>query len=223
MSASDDQQTGGPPAEGERQRRRRDGSTAARLVAAARVVLARGGPQALTVQAVAEEAGTYPDAVRYHFGGKAGLVSAVVESLADDPRFWAIARDSGTAPRADVLRRLLEADRDLLLDDGSYRDFYALLSGIVLDAELRERVAVLYRGYRAMYAGVVSSEGGFSADELHALETLMIAVIDGLAVQKLLDPDSVRLDVVLPFWEHVLELVFARVSDREPGPAPGQP
>ena len=210
------ERSGGSPPEGERHHRRRDGSTAERLVAAARVVLTRGGPQALTVQAVAEEAGTYPDAVRYHFGGKAGLVSAVVESLADDPRFRAIARDSGTAPRADVLRRLLEADRDLLLDDGSYRDFYALLSGIVLDAELRERVAVLYRGYRAMYAGVVGSEGSFTGDELHALETLMIAVIDGLAVQKLLDPDSVRLDVVLPFWRDVLDLIFAHVGGRRP-------
>jgi len=64
-------------------------------------------------------------------------------------------------------------------------------------------------GFRAMYGGVVGSEGGLSDDELHALETLMIAVIDGLAVQKLLDPAAVRLDVVLPFWEKTLGLVFA--------------
>ena len=38
----------------------------------------------------------------------------------------------------------------------------------------------------------------------------MIAVVDGLAVQKLLDPDSVRLDVVLPFWEDLLHLAFER-------------
>ncbi len=190
----------------------RASTTADRLVAAARSVLTRGGPQALTVQAVAEEAGTYPDAVRYHFGGKAGLISATVESLANDQGFRAIARMSGSAPRADVVHRLVEADHDLLRDDDSYRDFYALLSGIVLDDELRERVAVLYRGYRAMYGGVVGSEGGFSADELHALETLMIAVVDGLAVQKLLDPDSVRLDVVVPFWEDMLQLAFERRS-----------
>ncbi len=170
-------------------------------MAAARSVLARGGPQALTVQAVAEEAGTYPDAVRYHFGGKAGLISAVVESLANDQGFRAIARMTARRRAPTCVHRLIEADHDLLRDDDSYRDFYALLSGIVLDDELRERVAVLYRGFRAMYGGVVGSEGGFSADELHALETLMIAVVDGLAVQKLLDPDSVRLDVVLPFWE----------------------
>jgi len=188
----------------------RTSATANRLVAAARAVLTRGGPQALTVQAVAEEAGTYPDAVRYHFGGKAGLISAVVESLADDQGFRAIARATGTAPRAQVVHRLVEADHDLLLDDDSYRDFYALLSRIVLDDELRERVALLYQGFRSMYGSVVGSEGSFSADELHALETLMIAVVDGLAVQKLLDPDSVRLDVVLPFWEDVLRVVFDR-------------
>ena len=188
----------------------RTSTTADRLVAAARNLLTRGGPQALTVQAVAEEAGTYPDAVRYHFGGKAGLISATVESLANDQGFRAIARMSGSAPRADVVHRLVEADHDLLRDDDSYRDFYALLSGIVLDDELRERVAMLYRGYRAMYGGVVGSEGGFSDDELHALETLMIAVVDGLAVQKLLDPNSVRLDVVLPFWESLLQLAFER-------------
>jgi hypothetical protein len=94
--------------------------------------------------------------------------------------------------------------------DDSYRDFYALLSRIVLDGELRERIALLYQGFRSMYGSVVGSEGGFCEDELHALETLMIAVVDGLAVQKLLDPDSVRLDVVLPFWEDVLRLVFER-------------
>ena len=188
----------------------RTSATADRLVAAARTVLARGGPQALTVQSVAEEAGTYPDAVRYHFGGKAGLISAVVEALSNDQGFRLIARAAGTAPRDEVVHRLIEADHDLLRDDDSYRDFYALLSRIVLDDELRERVAVLYEGFRSTYGGVVGSEGGFSADELHALETLMIAVGDGLAVQKLLDPDAVRLDVVLPFWEDILRLVFER-------------
>jgi AcrR family transcriptional regulator len=188
----------------------RTSATADRLVAAARTVLTRGGPQALTVQSVAEEAGTYPDAVRYHFGGKAGLISAVVEALSNDQGFRVIARSAGTAPRDEVVHRLIDADHDLLRDDDSYRDFYALLSRIVLDDELRERVAVLYQGFRSIYGGVVGSEGGFTADELHALETLMIAVGDGLAVQKLLDPDAVRLDVVLPFWEDVLRLVFAR-------------
>jgi hypothetical protein len=37
-------------------------------------------------------------------------------------------------------------------------------------------------------------------------------------VQKLLDPAAVRLDVVLPFWENVLHLVFAgRPTPRPPG------
>jgi hypothetical protein len=39
---------------------------------------------------------------------------------------------------------------------------------------------------------------------------MMVAVTDGFAVQKLLDPDAVRLDVVLPFRESVLHLVVRR-------------
>ena len=128
-------------------------------MAAARTVLTRGGPQALTVQAVAEEAGTYPDAVRYHFGGKAGLVSAVVESLANDQGFRAIARASGTAPRAEVVHRLVEADHDLLQDDDSYRDFYALLAASCSTTSCARRVALLYQGFRSMYGSVVGSEG----------------------------------------------------------------
>lgn len=182
--------------------------TAERLVAAARALLTGGGPAALTVQAVAHEADTYPDAVRYHFGGKAGLIAAVVESLGNDQTFRAIARQTGAAPREHLLHELTEADHQLLLDSKSYRDYFALLSHIVLEDELRERVAGQYEGYREMYGQVVGTDDGFDAGELHALASLMVAVIDGLAVQKLLDPEGVRLDVVLPFWEDVLQLVL---------------
>ena len=178
-------------------------------MAAARAVLTRGGPQALTVQAVAEEAGTYPDAVRYHFGGKAGLISAVVESLANDEGFRAIARASGTAPRAEVVHRLIEADRDLLRDHDSFRDFYALLSRIVLDGELRERVALLYQGFRAMYGGVVGSEGGLQRRRAARPRDADDRGDRRPGRAEAADPAAVRLDVVLPFWEKTLGLVFA--------------
>ena len=71
----------------------------------------------------------------------------MVEALSNDQGFRVIARAAGTAPRDEVVHRLIEADHDLLRDDDSYRDFYALLSRIVLDEELRERVAVLYEGF----------------------------------------------------------------------------
>ena len=187
-------------------------------------MLARGGPSALTVQSVAEEAHTYPDSVRYHFRNKAGLVAAVVESLVNDQGFRAIARQSGAAPRAEVIHRLTEADGELLLDRDSYRDFFALFAAVLPDAELRERIAELYAGYREMYEGVLRSEGGLSDDEVRVLAILMNAVVDGLAVQKLLDPDAVGIDTVLPYWERLLRSTLdegpedrADTGQRDPG------
>ena len=65
--------------------------TARKLVAAARRLLARGGYEALTVEAVAAEAGAYRDSVRYYFGSKAAFIAAVVDSLAHDQSVSAVA------------------------------------------------------------------------------------------------------------------------------------
>ena len=181
-------------------------------------MLARGGPSALTVQSVAEEAHTYPDAVRYHFGGKAGLVAAVVESLVNDQGFRAIAGQTGAAPRAEVIHRLTVADGELLGDRDSYRDFFALLAAVLPDPELRERIAALYAGYRDMYEGVLRSEGDLSDEHVRLLAILMNAVVDGLAVQKLLDPGAVSIDTVLPYWEGLLRLALGgRSADGDAG------
>ena len=65
--------------------------TARKLVSAARRLLARGGYEALTVEAVAAEAGAYRDSVRYYFGSKAAFIAAVVDSLSHDQSLSAVA------------------------------------------------------------------------------------------------------------------------------------
>ena len=72
--------------------------TSRRLVAAARRLLARGGYESLTVEAVAAEAGVYRDAVRYHFGSKAAFVAAVVDSLSHDQSLNAVAETQAQEP-----------------------------------------------------------------------------------------------------------------------------
>jgi AcrR family transcriptional regulator len=54
------------------------------LLDAAERVLSRGGPQALTLQAVASEAGVSKGGLLYHFTTKAELVAALVERLVED-------------------------------------------------------------------------------------------------------------------------------------------
>jgi AcrR family transcriptional regulator len=54
------------------------------LLDAAEEVLSRGGPQALTLQAVASEAGVSKGGLLYHFSTKSELVAALVERLIKD-------------------------------------------------------------------------------------------------------------------------------------------
>jgi AcrR family transcriptional regulator len=55
--------------------------TAARILEAAKRVLAREGFRGLTFEAIAKEAGENPALIRYHFGSKAGLLAALVDSV----------------------------------------------------------------------------------------------------------------------------------------------
>ena len=167
--------------------------TARRLVTAARKLLARGGFEALTVEAVAAEAGAYRDSVRYYFGSKAAFVAAVVDSLGPRPerrRRRGDARLPAGAPRV----------HSLVAGDRAARRATAPPSRLLRDLPARApgRGAArarrgLYEWYRDLYAG---RHGRRRRRRLRRracalFASLMVAMTDGLAVQKLLDPDGV--------------------------------
>jgi len=179
--------------------------TARRLVAAARRLLARGGFEALTVEAVAAEAGAYRDAVRYYFGSKAAFVATVVDALAHEQSLEGALRTRDLPAGAERVRALIDADRRLAEDLGSFRDFFTILPHALRDEELRERVARLYDWYRALYVRALDGEDAERAAMLQAHAHLMAAMTDGLAVQKLLDPDGVDLEALYRLWAGMLE------------------
>jgi AcrR family transcriptional regulator len=183
--------------------------TARRLVAAARRLLARDGFDALTVEAVAAEAGAYRDSVRYYFGSKAAFVAAVVDSLAHDQMLNAVAETRQLPPGGQRVHSLVAADRKLLDDRDSFRDFFAIFPHVLPDAELRRRVAGLYDWYRGAYADLISGHVGAGEERLAHLASLMVAMIDGLAVQTLLDPEAVDLEALLATWERMLRAALA--------------
>jgi AcrR family transcriptional regulator len=176
---------------------------AERLVAAARRLLARGGYEALTVEAVAAEAGAYRDSVRYYFGSKAAFIAAVVESLAHEQSMTVAEETKKLPPGHTRVHTLVSSDRQLLDDREGFRDFFALFPHIVVDDELRGMVAELYDWYRDLYADAMAAGGGDRA-ELREIASLMVAMIDGLAVQKLLDPEHTDLEALLALWERLL-------------------
>ena len=183
--------------------------TARRLVAAARTLLARGGFEALTVEAVAAEAGAYRDSVRYYFGGKAAFVAAVVDSLAHDQSLAAVEKTREVPAGAERVRALVAGDRQLVDDRDGFRDFFAIFPHVVMDEELRARVAALYDWYRDLYAaGMGDGPDAAREQRLRDLASLMVAMTDGLAVQELLDPDGARLERLFGLWEELLRREF---------------
>jgi len=152
--------------------------TARRLVVAARRLLARGGFDALTVEAVAAEAGAYRDSVRYYFGSKAAFIAAVVDSLAHDQMLNAVAETSRLPSGDQRVHSLVASDRKLLDDRDSFRDFFALFPHVLPDEELRRRVAGLYEWYREAYAELLGVRAGADEERLRCLASLMVAMID---------------------------------------------
>ena len=188
--------------------------TARSMVAAARRVLARDGLSGLTVEAVSAEAGQYRDAVRYHFGSKAGLIAAVVDSLAHDQSLESFVETQAMPPGPERVHALIESDRRLTGDVPTFQDFFAILPLVMRDPELRERVADLYDWYRDLYvrcfSDVADDSDVAARFRLHA--SLMVAVIDGLAIQKALDPEGCDLTALFDLWEAMLHDSLGRVA-----------
>lgn len=185
--------------------------TAQRIVAAARRLLAREGFEALTVDRVAIEAGEYKDAVRYYFGSKAGMIAAVVGSMAHDSSLDGSVKTRDLPPGGQRVRALLEADRRLAEDVATSRDFLSILPHVLRDDDLRSRVARLYEWYRDLYVRCFSE--GLDEARLHRLAlhaSLMVAMIDGLAIQKALDPD-VDLGELFDLWIDVVGASLERL------------
>lgn len=178
--------------------------TARKLVAAARKLLAEGGYDALTVEGVATEAGAYRDSVRYYFGSKAAFIAAVVESLAHDQSMNAYAATRALPSGDQRVHGLVLGERNLVGDRAAFRDFFAILPHVLQDDELRWRIARLYDSYRDLFVGSLRGPDGEGDGRLRDVASLMSAMTDGLAVQKLLDPDGVDLEALFALWERML-------------------
>jgi AcrR family transcriptional regulator len=185
--------------------------TARRLVEAARRVLARDGFDGLTVEAIAAESGEYRDSIRYYFGGKAGLIAAIVDSLAHDQSLEAMRRTRQAAAGESRIAALVECDRDMAEDAAAYRDYFEILPHALKDDDLRARVAALYDWYRGLYVrGLDEESAGAAREELDRYAALMTAMIDGLALQKALDPERIDLEPLFALWDEMLRATLGR-------------
>jgi len=188
-------------------------NTRERLLNAARTVFARGGYHGATVELIASEAGFSTGALYSNFDGKEDLFLALMEreidahareiSAAVEVRHSIAERATGGARQ---WMTMIEREPELLL---LFMEFWAYG---VRDPSVRPKVAARFAQMRELLTRLVA-DGMREFDlelELPAehLALAIDALADGIARQKLTDPDAVPDELM----GRVLSLLFAAVT-----------
>ncbi|MFJ6723789.1 TetR/AcrR family transcriptional regulator [Streptomyces sp. NPDC091281] len=158
----------------------------AEIVRAALEVIAERGYRGASLAAVAERVGLTQQGLLHHFPTKDALLVAVLEERDQ----WDAVPDSRW--RLDLLASLVEYNA---MRPGIIQTFSALLGESVTEGHpAREYFTERYTGVRASMAGILRAEygdrlpGGLTPERA---APLLVAVMDGLQYQWLLDPESV--------------------------------
>lgn len=141
------------------------GDTRARLLDAAGAVIRRDGPQALTLDAVAAQAGVSKGGLLYHFKSKRELLDGLVDRWMDD-----FQRDID-AESGNFARRYVAAN------DGAHAEEVGMLAALVADPQVLAAV----RERHETWQDRVASEGGDPVDA-----TVARLAADGLWLADLL-------------------------------------
>ncbi len=165
-----------------------------RLLEAAISCLQEHGWAKTTTREIVARAGMHVPSVNYYFGTKDALLNdAAVEALR---RWGATTMDAVRATPEDPaaeLRRSLERFHETLAQDRRY--VVAAVEAFAQaerDEELRARLAGAYDAFRAVVVERVhpgATPEAARASGAEALASVLIALFDGLALQRLLTPD----------------------------------
>jgi len=178
--------------------------TAKRILAAARRVLARDGFAGLTFEAISAEAGENKSAIRYYFGGKAGLITTLVDWIDHDDSARLIRELSTDHPDLDrigVLLRIQQEGSKFVKDS---QLFFDLLPHVLRDRKLRARLGELYAWYRDLDRWALAPDVDEPTKaQAERLAALCVAVSDGISIQYAADP-KFDADAAFATWERLL-------------------
>ncbi len=194
--------------------------TARRLLEAARRLLERSGFRALSVQAIADEAGENKALIRYYFGDKNGLLVALVDWLMYDYLWEAWQRLAQLAGDRAELDLLIDgAAGAMLADRTSYMAYFDLLPHVLRDPGMARQLSELLKAYRDFNVRGFWGDRGDPPAVIQDLAALTVALSDGLAVQMLADPDKVDIPRALALWKTFVERTIADAAGTRTTPA----
>ncbi|MBV9898298.1 MAG: TetR/AcrR family transcriptional regulator [Chloroflexi bacterium] len=158
----------------------------ARIVDAAFHVIAERGYAAASIKAIARAAGVAPGLVHYYFASKEDLLIEVLRTVARGRRvaldsfMRARRRDRAAALLRDVLRNIRQ-------NPSGYRLRFELFALGLREPALQPGTRDLLESGRTAIGGFLAELG--DAELARPLASVMLAAVDGLALQHLIDPD----------------------------------
>ncbi len=163
------------------------------LLEAARHCLETQGYARTTARDLVAASGTNLASIGYHFGSKEGLLNeAIANAFADwtDEVNRAVRETPADAP----VERLLEGWREMLGRTEANRPLIVAnmeaMAQIARSPDLRERMAAAYETCRQKIAEVVrESLPGDSGADADVIASFIIAVVDGITLQHMADPE----------------------------------
>jgi AcrR family transcriptional regulator len=166
------------------------------LLEAARRLLEQRGYAHITARDLVAESDTNLASIGYHFGSKAGLLNAAIESAFED---WTdqlaalVMADPDATPIQRGVATWIAALESLPGRRPILQSYVEALAQAQRTPELQAQLARHYRRARRRVAELVAQSlaDGTPADDprCRSIATFVIAVCDGLAVQWLLDPE----------------------------------
>jgi AcrR family transcriptional regulator len=198
-------------------------SNKAALLTAAKQLIGEHGYAGTSVRDLAAASGTNLAAVSYYFGSREELLDqAVLESFLEwTDRLGRAARaDSDAGPTAQIVALVHALLEELPENQPLFAAFLEALLRARRSPQLQGQLAEHYAEQRRRVGELVGAEpaGGEIADRMvEVIASLLIAVVDGLQLQSLLDP------VAVPSGEELAALargLAAGLASRERSTAP---
>ncbi len=172
--------------------------TRARIVAAASKVLAEKGYEATTVKEIAREAQAAPGLVHYYFGGKDELLVEVLQAAGQrfHQHMQQFAQNAHTDQPLDAyVQQLYErVDQEPEVYRLRYESFSLGLHNATIAPWVRERLAQRREEIGSVITKILQAvqepeHVKNSTPDPTTLAALLLALYDGLALQKIMDPN----------------------------------
>jgi AcrR family transcriptional regulator len=166
---------------------------------------------------VAEQAGMTHAGVLHHFGSKEALLVAMLQYRDGEEAAGIPGRAQTEGPA--FLKHMLDTVVENTGRPGVVQTYAVLAAESVTEGHpAQDYFRTRFSGLRDKIAGVLAEVSGRDAEDSEVRDdaSAVIALMDGLQVQWLLDPDAVDMPRIV---EKVLDELVDRLSTRQPAPS----